>query len=240
MAANVIRDGEFAKRLNMACESHPRAPSGWGIQAWLRRELENEGVKVYPEAVRKWFAGESRPKMPIVTAIAKILSVDEAWLSLGIKPAATPGEKIKTNAMANGAINLVAGQIQLAGGVIAYPEGGSENDLFAIIQGRQVAISIRLGDANASFVLNASPRAKVTVAVVPTDNPTQFRFLSVPGSLIEKHGSMRGGYADVELRRSPNGTYRIGKSALPEILDFAHLSDVLKESDGISDGIDQE
>lgn len=233
----VLREKEFSARLNMACENNPHAPSGWGVQAWLRRELTKEGVKVYPESVRRWFAGESRPKIEMMSVVARILGVDEAWLSLGIKPASTPNQKAKLNTMATGAINLVAAQIQLSGGVIADPEVDGDADVFAIVRGKQLAITVRLAENESAFVLSVPARPKITIAVVPTDKPTQYRYLSVPRAVVLQSGTVRGSYIDVEVRLAGNGKYQIGKTALAEIVSFSKL-DMLKEGNGISDGIE--
>ena len=143
----VIRDREFARRLETACENHPRAPSGHGRQTWLRRNLEEQfEVSVSPEAVRKWFAGESRPRPKAMTKIAQLLRVDEAWLSLGMKPAASPTKVEKMSVVASGAVNLVAAHIQLSGGTIAYREENADYDIFAVVRGRRHEIAVRLGD----------------------------------------------------------------------------------------------
>ena len=106
----VIRDKAFAKRLEIACEGHPHCPTDQyrGKQKWLYEGLDSEfGVKVSAEAVRKWFSGESRPRPKVMSFIARLLEVDEAWLSLGITPDLTPREQKQRNAVADGAVNLV-------------------------------------------------------------------------------------------------------------------------------------
>lgn len=85
----IIRDKAFAKRLVLACEGNPNCPTDQsrGKQKWIYDNLLSEfGVRVSAEAVRKWFAGESRPRPKVVSYIARLLEVDEAWLSLGITP----------------------------------------------------------------------------------------------------------------------------------------------------------
>ena len=43
-APRVIRDKDFAIRIEKACENHAHAPSGHGRQKWLRDELEQAGA----------------------------------------------------------------------------------------------------------------------------------------------------------------------------------------------------
>lgn len=123
MSARVVKDQDFAKRLATACENNPKAPSGHGRGRWLVRRLNEEfNVVVSPEGVRRWFAGEARPKPDMMSKVARVLEVDEAWLSLGANPLVTLREKKRQNALTNGAVNPVAAQLQLAGGNIAFPE----------------------------------------------------------------------------------------------------------------------
>lgn len=227
--SKTIRDKAFAKRIETACEKHPRAPSGHGRQTWVRKALEEQfGLKVSPEAVRKWFAGEVRPRPNIMSQIATVLNVDEAWLSLGLTPTHTPPEKTKLNAMANGAINLVAGHIQLAGGSIAYPEESSEHDLFAIVKGRQRSVTVRLGTSESTFKLSVPVQTQTTIAVIPTVNPNNYRFFSIPSDLIQEMGDNRGGFTDLVIEQA-EGSYSVAGKALPEIATFTDLDGVVRQ-----------
>jgi transcriptional regulator with XRE-family HTH domain len=236
----VIRDKAFAKRIEIACENHPLSPSGHGRQTWLRRAIEEKfGVKLSPEAVRKWFAGEARPRPKVMSQIAQVLQVDEAWLSLGLKPTATPVETQKRNALVNGAVNLVAGQIQLAGGSIAFSEEGSDHEMFAIVRGKQHAVTVRLGNVESRFKLSVPVSVSTAIAVVPTVQPTVYRFFRVPAELIDEHGDNRGGYTEIELTRDGDLSYAIAGTPLPEIANFNDLDGTIpsKKVDGIRDGI---
>lgn len=76
-APRVIRDKEFAKRLEISCENHHLSPSGHGRQKWLRDQiLDKFSVRLSPEAVRKWFAGEARPRPNVMRQIAQVLEVE--------------------------------------------------------------------------------------------------------------------------------------------------------------------
>lgn len=240
--AGIIRDKAFAKRLAQACANHPRAPSGHGQQIWVRRALiEMFDTTVSPEGIRKWFAGEARPRPKMMSQLAQMLSVDEAWLSLGITPAAEPRAKERLNAMANGAVNLVAGQIQLAGGTIAFAEEDADHDIFAIVKGKQVALSVKLASGMPNSTLSLVATDKLVIAVVPTSETTVFRFFRVPTELIEEFGVNRGGYTDVELDVAADKTVSIGGNAIPEIHDFKDINGspqtASKATVGISNGI---
>lgn len=221
--SKVIRDKAFAKRLEVATESHPHAPSGHGRQVWLRVQLEEQThTKVSPEAVRKWFAGEARPRPNFMSNIAQVLEVDEAWLSLGSNPSNTPKEQAKINATVNGAVNMVAGQIQLFGGTIAFPEEGSEFDMFAIIKGKHIGLSVRLGERGGDFRISVPVENSTIVLVVPTNRPTVFEFRLVPREAVERFGKSRGGYVDLDVERDEAG-FVIGDTVLPEVRSFGEL-----------------
>lgn len=76
----------FAKRLSDAMDIHPRCPEGYGRNTWLKRELEEVGVNVSLETIRKWLAGEVLPRRPKIGALAKALRIDETWLAMGAQP----------------------------------------------------------------------------------------------------------------------------------------------------------
>ncbi len=220
----VIRDKNFAKRIEMACEKHPLAPSGHGRGKWLRDQMmEQHGVSVSPEAVRKWFSGEARPRPKIMNYLARILNVDEAWFSLGITPSTTPKDQRKQNADAAGAVNLVAAQIQLAGGNIAFPDDAGP-DLFAIIHGKHHTVDVRLtgSDEKVTLIVPVRSSSSTVIAVTPTDWPTVYRFFRVPSELIDRYGNPRGGFSELSIERRQN-TFFIGEDSLPEIQNFSDL-----------------
>lgn len=225
VSKKVIRDKEFARRIAIACANHPQAPSDHGRQRWLMREMESRfHTTVSPEAVRKWFSGEARPRPQIMSVIARTLEVDEAWLSLGINPTSTPREKQKRNAMASGAVNLVAAQIQLAGGSIAFPEDQEDagHDIFAIVRGKQIALTVKLADQTEKFTLSLYSKSQMVVAVVPTKQPTIYDFVRVPTEMIEAHGRQRGGYTEIEVNRSGKN-FTVHDEVLPLITTFENI-----------------
>ena len=220
--SKVIRHKDFAKRIEIACENHAHAPSGHGRQVWLKNALEEKfDEKVSTEAVRKWFAGEARPKPKMMSIVARALAVDEAWLALGITPTATPVEKRKQNALASGAVNLVAAQIQLAGGNIAFPEDPDAFDLSAIIRGKSLNITVRLLSAGTS-VTHVPMARGVVLAVVPTDNPTVFDFFEIPHLVFDDSGTIRGDYVEIELHAMA-GKVISANRALPQVKDFSRF-----------------
>lgn len=194
----IIRDKAFAKRLEIACEGHPHCPTDQyrGKQKWLYDGLDSEfGVKVSAEAVRKWFSGESRPRPKVMSYIARLLEVDEAWLSLGITPELTPREQKQRNAVADGAVNLVAGMIQMGGGHIAFPDDGA--DIFAIITGKQVNIDVvipfALGKDQFRLTIKDRLDGKHIIAVIEEDD-FGYQILAITPEIVRDAGERRGDF----------------------------------------------
>lgn len=202
----VIRDKAFAKRLDIACEGNPHCPTELyrGKQKWVYDGLEQEfGIKVSSEAVRKWFKGESRPRPKIMTYLARLLEVDEAWLSLGLTPDLTPAEKRQRDAMVDGVVNLLAGLIQIGGGHIAFPDDDSA-DIFAIIGGKNYSIDavlpLSLGQDKFRLTILDKLQGKQILAVMPQE-AFQFRILQITPEVVRDAGDLRGNYWEMVVEQ---------------------------------------
>lgn len=219
---SVTMDTTFAQRLTTACDGHPDVPPyGRGRQTWIKRH-----TGVSNEAVRKWFKGEARPKPTKMKTLANILGVDEAWLSLGIAPDETPAEKKKRSATVTGAVNVVAGFIQLNGGSIAFPSEDSPasefTSLYAILEGQQfpfyVSMAKQLDDNTLRFYLPADVEACRAIGVV-TVSPVSVHMINMKPHLVEKYKQRRGGYYEVDIYRDGDMYFSEGEQ-WPRILSF--------------------
>ena len=82
MVANTKYD--FAARLAKACQdADPPIPEARGRTAELRRRVEQGGLRVSVESVRKWLSGESIPSMDHLRFIAIALRCNADWLLTG-------------------------------------------------------------------------------------------------------------------------------------------------------------
>lgn len=219
---------DFAKRLDTAVSGHPLAPPGHGRQRWLRDLINDRtGLEVSPEAVRKWFSGEARPRPDVMKRIAASLEVDEAWLALAITPAETPREAKQRNATADGAVNLVAGLIQMGGGHIAF--GGERGpDIHAIINGKKVDIEVKMardvGENGVMFALSqAAMDADVVVGVVPVAKGLGAKLLWLTHDLIKEHGRRKGGYVEVTVDHS-GSAFVIDGAPVPQVNSIKTLA----------------
>jgi hypothetical protein len=164
---------DFAKRLNSCADVSPDVPQlGAGRLTFVREKLASIGVQVTLEAVRRWFSGQAMPRRQYAELLAEVLRADAQWLLEG---QGTPHRERQRerNALAGGAVNLVAGLIQLDGGVIAFPDENEPFvDVHAIISGRHFPIRVVVADDHedwgVGFALPGAPSGAIYVGVVRT------------------------------------------------------------------------
>lgn len=194
----LIRDAEFARRLQSACEGHAHCPGmHHGRLTWIVRELKSRfDVTVSVESVRKWFAGEAKPRPDKTKMVAELLGVDVGWLQIGIDPALAPRERKIRNAMVDGAVNMVAGFIQMDGGFPAFPDTEGTIDIHAIIRGRKYDFHVALADESGRFAV-PSDHEGVTVLGILRKGFCADVFL-IPAEVIDQ-GRRHGGSIEVAV-----------------------------------------
>lgn len=221
----IVRDAPFAQRITKAADHHPHVPPiAQGRLSWFRDRFKADyGIEISLETVRKWFYGEAKPRPDKMTMLAKMLEVDEGWLSLGLEPDLQPREQKARNAVADGAVNLLAGVIQMNGGNPAFPVEGDRRaernhiDLYAIIRGAQYAFHVSLAakaDVGYRFTVPSEWEDAFQMGVIMVD-PTTFWFIEI-GEFDVAKGTKRGGFVEVtishreaEKRRITNFSQRI-------------------------------
>jgi len=203
----VIREPEFAKRLGQACEGHATIPPlHSGRLTWVKREMERRfATEISVETVRKWFSGEAKPRHDKLVSLAQLLEVDVGWLSLGLDPTLQPRERKLRNAMADGAVNVVAGLIQMDGGYPAFPEPADQValdnhvDLHAIIKGAKYDLHISLGERDGvrmRFSVPSTYEAVVVLGVIKCGFAVEI--FEIPAEVIAA-GTRNGGSIDVDV-----------------------------------------
>lgn len=194
----IIRDAGFAKRFEMACDSHDHCPPlHLGRLRWIADQFsERFGETITTETVRKWRFGEAKPRQDKNALLAQILEVDPTWLYMGVDPELEPKERKARNAMADGAVNIVAGMIQMDGGHPAFPEeGGKENvDLYAIIKGAQYALHICTADSEGKFAVPTRHQGITVLGL--TRKGMSFEIVELSEEIIAA-GRKRGGSIEV-------------------------------------------
>ncbi len=205
---------EFGYRLTQALEGHPHAPpTSFGRLTWLKRELEKvAGVNVSVNTVHKWVHGTSRPREDNIRALAKVLKVDEVWLSMGRKPVETESAP-PVAATARGPALLVAGLIEVSGGRVTFPDPGAGETphLWANIGDKQfgiIAVTPQSDDGEkVSFVIPEPIADHRVLGVVQAAASTPGICVSIL-DLTEVERQSFGGFSVVQLERRKGGRYK--------------------------------
>lgn len=211
---------EFEVRLAQACrENVDIPPHGKGQQTYLA-----EKMKVSQEAVRKWFAGESRPKQPTMRKLASVLNVDYVWLALGT----SHGEIEKRRAAAgrqDSAVYALAGYIIEKGYNMAFAPADSDHDIDAIGHGVHRVIVVRPGTVEARnkwtvrFPLATMELANVA-AFRRNDALFAYDFIWLTTQELTEHGFREGNDICVDLRFNPKSNrYTLGSKPMIKFLD---------------------
>ena len=159
------------------------------------------------ETVRRWIHGEVKPRGDLITIIAEILEVNEAWLSLGQQVELTPREQRARTAAADAAVNVVYGFIQMAGGHPALPTEDDARakqdhvDLYAIIKGAQYAFHVTLSSSRdaetARFVLPYEYEGAFQLGVIQVDELSVI-LVEISEDMI-RAGSRKAGAIEVHM-----------------------------------------
>lgn len=222
-------NAEFARRLEIACEGNPHCPTDAhrGKQKWIYDNLLSRyGIKVSPEAVRKWFAAETMPRQRVGGALSQLLNVDEGWLMLGLKPDMAPQQKAARSTAVSGAVNIVAGMIQAHGGSIAFLED-TQHEIAAIIDGKFYTVEVRLSSDLGMGKYRLTPSAvgnpSFVVAVVPGETITDVDLVLIPTEIISRHGERRGEHWELELTMGGKSGYWVGEDQVHRIQSLNDL-----------------
>ena len=225
------RDEEFARRLNEVCNEPPRIPPyNRGRGEWIRKNMEMLlGNKLSAESVSNWFNGQARPRPDKMKALAQLLRVDEAWLSLGVTPELSVEQRAERSIHAGGAVNFVAGLVQLGGGTIAFIDPpaleSAYADFFAILKGKAHLVKVSFGVLAKSEVKFAAPNEhdRIRVIALLKDDTGRYHLYEIPSKVSAKHGRPTGGYIEVVATRKGDNLV-VGKTELPAIRDFDSYS----------------
>lgn len=224
-----VRDAPFAKRLNEACDNHPDCPPlHYGRLSWLVSNFKSKfSVDITSETARKWIAGEVRPRPSSMSLLAQLLEIDLAWLAVGSEGDVPREERKVRNAMADGAVNLVAGMIATDGGHPAFPDPddprAKSTDLFAIIKGAQYAFKVTVGHPNGGkswlFSLPNNYRDVFVIGLVRV-GPFHWDVLELDAETITKNRENKGGQLAITADKR-GAAYTVGGHKLRQLESFA-------------------
>ena len=205
--------------MQAACDGNPSVPQqNHGRLGWFSSQIEerfNKSVTV--ETVRKWFAGETVPRPKMMGYLAAVLEVDHAWLAVGSSPQIGEKQKKVRNATADGAVNLVAGLIQICGGHPAFPIDDDARalknkiDLYAVIKGAQYAFHVTIADLTddgASFAVPVQSVGEAVVLGVLRKGELDFSFFEIEVEKIESAGKRRGDLYTIQMPVHPDSSWK--------------------------------
>ena len=203
-------------RMEQASEGNPDVPPlNYGRLQWVADRIEAvSGIQVQKETVRKWYAGMTRPRHDAMLALAKILGVDEAWLSVGHTPEMTTKEKRARNAEADAGVNIIAGLIQMYGWSQAFPAANdarakeADIDLYAVIRGAHysfhVALGVRKVDGWHFTVPNGAVKDAMVLGLMRSNGFT-FKIVELDGDGIRSTGQRKGSAYEVIIPEDGSG-----------------------------------
>jgi len=134
----------FKDRLAKSCDESVDIPDyGHGRQVYIAKALS-----ISQEGVRKWFAGESKPRTAAMKKLANLLNVDYAWLSLGSSLLGT--EKFRAVARQQDAgVYALTSFLISKGYTVAFTEDEQdESDITAFINGKVVKYLAKTAEGN--------------------------------------------------------------------------------------------
>ena len=144
----VIRHPDFGARLHEAADMSPSVPpKGEARYGEIARIMRLKGEEVHSETIRKWFAGEMRPRSEgKLKVLAEALKVDYAWLASGRNPAAAAGitagaidrvEVGRSERQLPPESALVRALVELSGATLATSAGADSSGVdFEALKGR--------------------------------------------------------------------------------------------------------
>lgn len=214
----------FHVRLKQACDDVSIIPEkGAGRQVWVAKKLH-----VSEEAVRKWFTGESRPRVDKMDALAALLNVDAAWLSLGVSPELSRVEQRAWTEKAEGLVYVLFGHITAQGGHCAFPSKTDPSrdvvDFYAIIRGQQLAVHVSVGrEISKHTWLMPIPRKWQDVFVVGGVQTQDFvtEWLVMPHDMIDRFKSRKGGAHELAITKT-GGQFLTGDEKWPMLKHDLH------------------
>lgn len=206
---------EFTHRLNKAVAGHPLAPpTPFGRQKWLQDKLAKETrLEVSPNTIHKWVNGLARPREDNIRRIAKVLSVDDVWLSLGRSPVEDVRATKDGAARAAAGALLLAGLIEMRGGKVTFPTQDDEAvSLFANINGKRIGITVVTAQVKGGKVSYMIPEPVGDNRVVSVEERPNCEGFSGCYSILDLTKVPRqnfGGFSVVTGEVRPNGQVKI-------------------------------
>lgn len=217
----------FARRMKQACDANEDIPPlNDDRLVWMQQRMSQEGHSVSLQTVMRWYYGAAMPRQKKLISLAKVLSVSPSWLSLGREDKS----KVDTSTRrisAEGAVNALAGHMQMAGVPCAFPEKDDPKadtvHFYSIIQGRQHPIYVAAGstDKKENHVIFQVPvkHSKTVVLVVMPVGSKSLEVWHVAPETLDSSGEKDSDFRTISARLSGRDLC-IGRKHISPITDF--------------------
>ena len=208
--SKIVRDPAFGARLTETLDRDPNVPPpNYGRLGWIKDQFAIKFKEpVSAETVRKWIAGEVKPKPERIEMLAELLSIDRGWLAFGLDPAMTEREKRTMSTEGDGAVLLVAGLIKMAGGQVAFPSEDDKRakasgiDVHAFIKGGKYDIHVAVAqpepDGSMKFFVPANFEGVMQIGAIMLGD-FAVRLIEITEDIISTDGRRRGGSIEVVM-----------------------------------------
>lgn len=213
----------FSTRLLEACNASDDIPDyGKGQQTEIASRL---GVS--QEAVRKWLAGETVPRVDLSKRLAKLLGVKHSWLMLGTAHGEIEAD-IRLAKRHTASVYAVMSYIIGTGRAATFSDRETIDDMTVIDGGRLLKICVEgVGlPENGVYTVKFSDFQKkscVTVAVIAeyqTQRSGMIDVIEIDERIWIDHGKMSGNDWVLSFEKSARGnTYSVGGTKIKKFLE---------------------
>jgi len=190
---------EFKQRLITALDKSDVPPHGKGQQVVVSKAL---GVS--QEAVRNWLLGKARPRPEVMEELAKLLEVDNSWLSLGQSASGSMAPvKAEVRTDLNAAVHYVVGLMGLAGKPPAFSDKPG-TDLAVVSQGALAYYAVvpgtltETGTCVADIPADIDETATVVIAM-PDKNISRVALVLTNREEVEALAEYKNGFYSIEM-----------------------------------------
>lgn len=210
---------EFYTRLLQACRENPDIPVyGRGQQTFIAQRL---GVS--QEAVRKWFAGDSKPKSAVGRKLADLLGVDYVWLALGTSHGEIEKRREAAGRQDAAVYALMAFLIE-KGHSAAFDNYSDNVDIVTIYQGQQNHIAVKQAEGKkenlcVAFGMSVISDVSTVIAVRTNTFSLSFDFLWAGPEVWAKHATREGNDMVLRFSNPQKKKYTVGTTKLARFLE---------------------
>lgn len=201
---------DFVKRLTIAATNSVDCPSlGKGLFTYIA-----QGMNVTPEAVRKWFQGETLPRVKKMQQLSRILDCDYVWLSTG-DSLDNQRDKRVFNLRQHSSVFAAASFLTQNGWAVAFAEAPA--DILAVKSGSFTNYAVHTcGSATGEYVLwfrKQLSQTDVTILAVLRDNTHEFcyRFLQFTPAETSAFSVDAGNHREITIKNKNGYFYATNK-----------------------------